>query len=129
MIGLNPWRAQKAGQTLTEAVKILDGTIQQVSSGKSVADCSHAIWETYGKIEYSVLMLKLQLGIEDPRKLTGKVKTEEKDLDMLAKASDELTAAVKSVEDQEYPKALESARRSRNILRATLLTIRKIQSQ
>lgn len=128
MIGLNPWRAQKASKTLAESVKMLDKVIQQVSEGKSVADFSHAIWETYSKLEYSILMLKLYLGIESPGKLAGKIKIEEKELDMLVKASDELTAALKSSEIEDYPKALESARRARNILRATLLTIRKIRS-
>lgn len=126
---MNPWRAQKASKTLAEAVKTLDRTIQQVSAGKSAADYSHAVWETYSKVEYSILMLKLHLGIENPGRLTGKIKIEERELDMLVKASDELTAALKSAEDEDYPKALESARRARNILRATLLTIRKIRSR
>jgi hypothetical protein len=128
VIGLNPWRAQKASKTLAESVKMLDKVIHQVSEGKSVADFSHAIWEIYSKLEYSILMLKLYLEIENPGKLAGKIKIEEKELDMLAKASDELTAALKSSELEDYPKALESARRARNILRATLLTIRKIRS-
>lgn len=128
MIDLNPWRAQKAGETLGEAVKILDRTIQQVSTGKSMADYSHAIWETYSKVEYSILMLKLHLGIENPGRLTGKIKVGERELDMLVQASDELTAALKRAEDKDYQGALESARRGRNILRATLLTIRKVRA-
>lgn len=125
---MNPWRAEKATTTLSESVKILDKIIQQVVAGKSVADCSHAVWETYSKVEYSVLMLKLYLSIENPGRLTGKTEPMANELDTLVQASDNLTAALRSAEEKDYLKALESARRARNILRTALLDIRKVRT-
>lgn len=125
---MNPWRAEKAITTLSESVKILDKIIQQVAAGKSVADCSHAVWETYSKVEYSILMLKLYLGIENPGRLTGKTESMANELDTLVQASDNLTAALRSAEEKDYLKTLESARRARNILRTALLDIRKVRT-
>ncbi len=126
-VGLNPGRIEKAEDTLREAVKTLDRVISQVSSGKSTTDYSHAIWETYSKSEYSIMMLKLHLAIETPGRLAGKTKTAETDLVTLMRASDELTTALNYAENGDYSKALESARRGRDILRETLLTIRKVK--
>ncbi len=122
---LSPGRVDKAEDTLREAVKTLDQVISQVSSGKSASDYSHAIWETYSKAEYSVMVLKLHLAIETPGRLVGKIKTTETDIDTLKKASDELSAALNYAAEGDYSKALESARRGRDILRETLLLIRK----
>ena len=127
-VGLSPGRVDKAADTLREAVKTLDQVISQVSSGKSTSDYSHAIWETYSKAEYSVTMLKLHLAIETPGRLVRKNKTTKTDIDTLKKASDELSAALNYTEEGDYSKALESARRGRDILRETLLLIRKVKA-
>lgn len=127
-MGLSPGRVDKAEDTLREAVKTLDRVISQVSSGKSTSDYSHAIWETYSKAEYSITMLKLHLAVETPGRLAGKNKTTETDIDTLKKASDELSAALNYTEDGDYSKALESARRGRDILRETLLHIRRVKA-
>jgi hypothetical protein len=125
---LNPGRIEKAEDTLREAVTTLDRVISQVSSGKSATDYSHAIWDTYSKAEYSIMMLKLHLAVETPGRLAGKTKSAENDLTTLIKASDELTVALQYAEDGDYPEALESARRGRDILRETLLMIRKLKT-
>tara|TARA_B100000315_G_scaffold105941_1_gene97134 strand:- start:409 stop:795 length:387 start_codon:yes stop_codon:yes gene_type:complete len=122
---LNHGRAEKAEETISDAARILDQIIQQVSPDKKISDFSHAIWEIFSKIEYSILMLKLYLGTENPRRLTKKVKINENDHKMFTEASNELTDALTNLENEEYYKALESSRRARNILHATLLNIRK----
>ncbi len=127
-MGLSPGRVDKAEDTLREAVKTLDRVISQVSSGKSASDYSHAIWETYSKAEYSIMMLKLHLAVETPGRLAGKNKTADTDIDTLKKASDELSAALNYTEEGDYSKALESARRGRDMLRETLLLIRKVKA-
>ncbi|MBI2936930.1 MAG: hypothetical protein HYY22_01855 [Thaumarchaeota archaeon] len=126
-VGLSPGRVDKAEDTLREAVKTLDQVINQVSSGKSASDYSHAIWETYSKAEYSIMMLKLHLAVETPGRLAGKNKTTDTDIDTLKKASDELSAALTYTAGGDYSKALESARRGRDMLRETLLLIRKVK--
>ncbi len=122
---MNHGRAEKAEETISDAARILDQIIQQVSPDKKISDFSHAIWEIFSKIEYSILMLKLYLGTENPRRLTKKVKINENDHKMFTEASNELTDALTNLENEEYYKALESSRRARNILHATLLNIRK----
>ncbi len=122
---MNPGRAKKAEETIADAAKILDQIIQQISTGKNVSDFSHAIWEIFSKIEYSILMLKLYLGNENPGRLTKKVKINENDREMFVDVSNEITDTLSNLRDENYFKALESARRARNILHATLLAIRK----
>ena len=122
---MNPGRAEKAEETIADAARILDQIIQQVSPDKKISDFSHAIWEIFSKIEYSILMLKLYLGTENPGRLTKKVKINENDHKMFTEVSNELTDALTNLENEEYYKALESSRRARNILHATLLNIRK----
>jgi|TARA_B100002003_G_scaffold25857_1_gene21408 hypothetical protein len=125
---LNSGRAKKAEEAIAEAVKILDQIIQQVSAGKNVSDYSHAIWESFSKIEYSIIMLKLHLGKEYPGRLFKKVKIKENDHEMLIDVSNEITYALNNLRKEKYLKALESGRRARNILHATLLDMRKIRA-
>jgi hypothetical protein len=115
-------------ETLREAIRILDQVVHQVSSGKNVVDSSHAIWETYRKAEYSVMMIRLHLALENPGRPSVRTNVEDNDLAVLIEASDELTSALKSAEAGDYQSALESVRRGRNILRETLLAIRKIRT-
>ena len=122
---LNPGRAKKAEETIVDAAKILDQIIQQVSKDKNVSDFSHAIWEIFSKIEYSILMLKLYLGNENPGRITKKVKINKNDHEMFVEVSNEITDALNNLREENYFKALESARRARNILHTTLLAIRK----
>jgi len=103
--------------------------IRQISEGRGVTDCSHAIWDIYSKVEYSIIMLKLHLGVESPGRVTGKVEAPEDDVDRLVQASDELSTALQSCGRKEYYKALESARRARDILRLTLLEIRRAKAR
>tara|TARA_B100001971_G_C18012062_1_gene442906 strand:- start:78 stop:485 length:408 start_codon:yes stop_codon:yes gene_type:complete len=124
---LNPGRAKKAEESIAEAVKTLDQILQHVSTDKNVSNYSHAIWEIFNKIEYSILMLKLHLGTENPGRLIEQVKTKENDRERLIEVSNEITDALNNLQVEKYLKALESARRARNILHATLLVIRKIR--
>jgi len=122
---LNPGRAKKAEETITDAAKILDQIIQQMSTEKNISDFSHATWEIFSKIEYSILMLKLYLGNENPGRLTKKVRIKENDQKMLVEISNEIADALMSLKDEKYFNALESARRARNILHTLLIAIRK----
>ncbi len=119
----------KASDTLSEAVKILDNVIHIMSTGKSIINCSHSIWETYSKVEYSVLMLKLYLGIENPGRIAERININKTDIKMLIKASDDITLSLQHIKANDYSKALDSARRARDILRVALLDIRKIRSR
>ncbi len=129
MDNLNPGRAKKVKETISEAVKILDQIEQQVSSNKSVSDYSYTIWEIFSKMEYSIMLLKLHLGTENPGRLIKQVKIHKNDREMLVEVSNEMINALNNLQAEKYLKALESARIARNILHATLLVIRKVQAK
>ena len=121
---MNLERAKKAEETIIDAAKILDQIIQQISTEKNISDFSHTTWEIFSKIEYSILMLKLYLGNENPGRLTKKVRIKENDQKMLVEISNEIADALMSLKDEKYFNALESARRARNSLHALLIAIR-----
>jgi len=121
---LNLERAKKAEETIIDAAKILDQIIQQISTEKNISDFSHTTWEIFSKIEYSILMLKLYLGNENPGRLIKKDMINKNGQEMLVDVSNEIADALMSFRDEKYFNALESARRARNSLHALLIAIR-----
>ena len=121
---MNLERAKKAEETIIDAAKILDQIIQQISTEKNISDFSHTTWEIFSKIEYSILMLKLYLGNENPGRLIKKDMINKNGQEMLVDVSNEIADALMSFRDEKYFNALESARRARNSLHALLIAIR-----
>ncbi len=121
---MNLERAKKAEETIIDAAKILDQIIQQISTEKNISDFPHTTWEIFSKIEYSILMLKLYLGNENPGRLIKKDMINKNGQEMLVDVSNEITDALMSFRDEKYFNALESARRARNSLHALLIAIR-----
>ena len=121
---MNLERSKKAEETIIDAAKILDQIIQQISTEKNISDFSHTTWEIFSKIEYSILMLKLYLGNENPGRLIKKDMINKNGQEMLVDVSNEIADALMSFRDEKYFNALESARRARNSLHALLIAIR-----
>jgi len=124
---LNSFQIKKARIKLAEAIKTLDLIISQISVNTNISDYSYEVWEIYSNVEYSILMLKLHLGQENFGKFVLKNKIKENDLVALVKVFNYLKDALNDLDNENYIKAIESARRAKRVLHTTLLTIRKIR--
>ena len=124
---MNSFQIKKARIKLAEAIKTLDLIISQISVNTNISDYSYEVWEIYSNVEYSILMLKLHLGQENFGKFVLKNKIKENDLVALVKVFNYLKDALNDLDNENYIKAIESARRAKRVLHTTLLTIRKIR--
>ena len=104
---------------MSDAMKINDEAISNLSQGINPVSISDMVWEAYSKVEHAIILLKLDLGDEFGQRQES---LEEDPFDiggLLVKASDNLVNALNNLSSNLH-EALMNARLARDALKLAL---------
>ncbi|MGB9659380.1 MAG: hypothetical protein ACPLY9_02485 [Nitrososphaerales archaeon] len=116
-------RVDKARALINSAIRINDEAIMIFSKSSNPMNIADMVWEAYSKLEYAIILLKLDLGVEfsqrqesleDPSDVGG----------LLVKASDNLVNALNKM-NSDLHEVLMNSRSARDALKLALFQIEK----